>query len=573
MPVSRIRSFLQKAREMVRANFKTITLDFLFIFLFVNLFQMVFGAENSIVGVILTILMPSSMVRDLTGAPVRNFFRISVILFSMTLSAFLVTTLNPLLALPVNFLMLLVILYLFTFEYSTHLYVPYILSYLFLVFISPVSSEQLPKRLVSVLAGAVCILLYQLVKGRKRAQESAQDALGAMIGEAQGCVRCLLTGKDRPDDPETVRANLCALSKLIYDRRKSALHISDAAFSMLDAGRGLENLILALYRWEGPTTPAREALLNLVAGQLEAFRAFLCREADSLPPLPQSEGLAGQDEEAGELLRQLRYIREHLQHMADPERKASYRKTFLSFSVRVRAALDVSPVRVVYALRVAALLSVFTLIVQLLGLPHGKWLLFTLASVSLPYADDVGTKAKKRLTATVIGGIPAFLFFALIPSMAARTAFMIFTGYLTSYFTDYRFSFACSTVGGLGGAMLAGSFGWGGAGEILLIRLGYICAGVLIAWAVNCLLFPFRRKTASQQLWDKYASTTELLGRICREENADPQIYYSLVIQSHLMEEKLKENAVSANWEGMSELLEPYRARVRSAHRGIVREI
>ena len=67
----------------------------------------------------------------------------------------------------------------------------------------------------------------------------------------------------------------------------------------------------------------------------------------------------------------------------------------------------------IYALRVALLLSLATLLVQSLKLPHGKWLLFTLASVSLPYADDVGQKAEKRLFATAAGGIFSVILYSL----------------------------------------------------------------------------------------------------------------------------------------------------------------
>ena len=49
----------------------------------------------------------------------------------------------PLAALPVNPMAVFLILYAYTYEYTSHLYFPYILSYLFLIFISPVTPEQL----------------------------------------------------------------------------------------------------------------------------------------------------------------------------------------------------------------------------------------------------------------------------------------------------------------------------------------------------------------------------------------------------------------------------------------------
>ena len=273
------------------------------------------------------------------------------------------------------------------------------------------------------------------------------------------------------------------------------------------------------------------------------------------------------DDEAGRFYQCLQYISDHLLKMTLPEEKKSCRKTLMSFTVRLKAALHVSPVRVIYALRVSCLLTLCTLVVQLLQLPHGKWLLFTVASVSLPHADDVGAKAGKRLIATLIGGGCSVVVYSLIPTAGGKTAVMMISGYLSFYFSDYSATFACSTVGALGGAGFMGKFGWGLVGRMLLIRLGYIGAGILVALAANCLFFPFKRKTATRQLWKKYVSTTRLLSEVCRKEQADPQLYYSMVIQAHLQEDRLMQNASELNWEGAKGLLEQCRQAVRLAHR------
>ncbi len=63
---------MQKARNSFTSNFKHATVEFIFILLFVNVFQKLFGAENSIVGVIFTIMMAASMIRDLTATPIRH---------------------------------------------------------------------------------------------------------------------------------------------------------------------------------------------------------------------------------------------------------------------------------------------------------------------------------------------------------------------------------------------------------------------------------------------------------------------------------------------------------------------
>lgn len=567
----KLQTLFTNAKSSVRKNFRFATLNFLFILVYVNVFQLVFGAENSIVGVIFTIMMSASMARDLTARPIKHLLVQTFVLALMAAAACFVSNADPLLAAPVNFLMILVILYAFTYEYVSHLYFPYILSYLFLVFISPVGPEQLPKRLLSMCAGAVSIILYQLFMGRKRVVETTRDVLMDMIGEARECIRCLLAGEGVPKAPEQVRESLCKLSRMVYERRKKVLCVSDASFAMVDAGRGLENLVLLLYELEGSVTPDRAGLLEKIDLRLQSFEAFVVRKKEMGDPLFQ-EDFSQESGEAEQFYQCLVYIREHLLKMTQPEGRVRYRKTALSFSVRLKAAMDLCPVRCVYALRVALLLAAGTLLVQELQLPHGKWLLFTMASVSLPYSDEVGTKAKKRLLATVVGGVIGMASYALIPSPTGRTAVMMLSGYASFYFEDYAATFACSTIGALGGAVFMGAFGWQGVGSMFGVRVGYICLGILIALVANCLVFPFSRRKATRQLCKKYVNTTELLSQICRSENIDPQLYYGLIIQAHLQEDKLTKNAAAEGWDGMKDILSKCRDTVRTAHRSRAKE-
>ena len=153
--------------DVIKDNFRFSTLSFIFIIFYVNIFQIIFGPENSIVGVIFTIMMSASMVRDLTATPFRHLMVQTLVLVWMALAAYWVSTLPAPLSFVINFITLLLILYAYTYEYSNHIYFPYILSYLFLVFISPVNAQQLPKRMLGMAVGAVSIMLYQGCLGRQ----------------------------------------------------------------------------------------------------------------------------------------------------------------------------------------------------------------------------------------------------------------------------------------------------------------------------------------------------------------------------------------------------------------------
>lgn len=544
----------------VRDKFRFGTLSFIFIVAYINVFQLIFGPENSIVGVIFTIMMSASMARDLTAAPVRHLIAQSLVLVWMALAAYWVNALPMPMSFMINFVTLLGILYAFTYEYSSHLYFPYILSYLFLIYISPVSGAQLPRRLMAMLAGAVSIMLYQWFMGRKRVVETAKDVLCGMVDMISHYIDSRLEGGvDAPDFPY-MRSRLYQLSRTVYERRKRILCISDASFYMVDAGRGLEHLLVLINELPAPLCRNDRDLLINVRSRLAAFHSFLQQETGGIPLIDSSVPAAPESSKTSVLFQNsLNYIRDRLLHMTDPQNRSRYRETSLSFRFRLMAALDLSPVRAVYALRTALVLSAAACLVQALGMPHGRWLLFTLASVSLPYADDVPAKTKKRILATITGGLASVVIYSLVPSAAGRTAAMMLSGYLSFYFTDYRETYACSTVGALGGAVFMEAFRFPDIAGIFVIRLGYILAGAAAAWLVNCLIFPYSRARATRQLWTKYKTITEHLVKTGNPATGDPQLYYNLLIRSCMIEDKLLQNGELEKWEELPRLLGQYR--------------
>lgn len=557
-----------KIPEVVKERFRFGTLSFIFILAYINVFQFIFGPENSIAGVIFAILMSASMVRDLTATPFRHLITQTFVLVWLALAAYWVNVLSSPLSFIINFVTLLVILYAFTYEYSSHLYFPYILSYLFLVFLSPVTASRLPVRLLAMAAGAVSIMLYQWFMGRNRVMETARDVLSEMIGTVCAYITHRIENTGELPDLSGMRGLLYRLSRTVYDRRRRILCVSDASFNMIDAGRGLEHLLILVHELPEQLTERDITFLRSISGQLMVFRSFLHQEITSLPTLASSDFCELEDEKAARLFfDSLNYIRDRLEHMTDPEKKSRYRPTALSLKVRLQAALDLSPVRAVYALRVALLLSCATSLVQFMGFPHGKWLLFTLASVSLPYADDVPQKMSKRIKATVTGGLVSFVIYSLIPSPAGRTAAMMLSGYVSFYLNDYSETFACSTVGALGGAVFMNAFGFQAVGSIVIIRLGYILAGAAAAYIVNCLICPYSRARATSQLLEKYKAVTELLVNVCSLEHVDTQLYYHLIIQAHLQEDKLFQNARMEKWTHIPDILLTCREQVRQAHR------
>lgn len=555
-------SSIQSMRESVKKNFRFATLDCIFILLFISIFALVFGSSNSIVGVIFAVIMGASLQRDYTNAPIKHFCIMTVVMMLMCIAACYVAILNPYIALPINLLVSFAILYSYTYEYSSHLYFPYILSYLFLIFITPVQPVDLPIRLLSVLVGCLSVFIYHFVLKRNDAWKSVKGTLSEIIDITIYNIILIISNKSDSINDTQLRKCVCRLSRLIYDRRKNSYHISDAAFAAIDTARGLENLTVLLNTL---TADKDSDLLKEISLTLDSFKEFLSGKTTSIAPIAQDAYRYNQT--AQELYTLMEYVRVHLLRMSEKDKRRRYRKSSVSLLSRIRSVVQFSSVRFIYALRVAVLLSLFTMAVQILNLPHGKWLLFTIASVSLPCADDVASKAYKRLFATLVGGIISFVLFSAISNPTLRTLIMTLSGYFSFYFADYKTNYACATVGALGGAMFATSFGVADVGMMVGIRLGYIVIGILIAVIANQVLFPITSKRINQNLMKKYTQTTTLLTTLCTDEHVDAQIYYNLVIQSNMMEESLMQYAEKENQGSIISDLKICRSKVRTAHR------
>lgn len=540
-------------------------LNFLFIVLFIQVFQHFFGADNSVIAIILTILMGICAGRDVTASPVKHFLLQFLLFAFLATAACFSVALGPWLAIPINLVATFVVLYAYTYEYSHHLYFPYLLSYLFLLYISPVPPTGLPLRLGAIAVGSACMVLYALVLCYRNLRKPVRRDLAALLDEARLAADSAEGESAAADREPAVRRILYRLSKNADDRRLGPYRFPESALAALDAGRGLENLILCLRgaARQNLEAGAKEALL----GAIDDLQVYLRKPARGIPEWTQTPFT--DNETTRQLYDNLCFVRRRL---LDLRRRSPRRRepSALSLSTRLKSALGYSPVRLVYALRAAVLLTVFIVPVQFLHLAHGKWLLFTLASVSLPYAEDVLPKARKRFLATILGGAAGWILFSLSPDPTYRTAVMMASGYLSFYFSDYLGNYACATVGALGGAVFAGAVGWGEVGAMFGLRLAYILLGIGIACAANLLVCPFHRRRASENIYRQYRRTGELLADLS-DLRLDRQSYYGLVIHNNLLEQKLLDNARDSGGKALDETVFAVRERIRRAHRALCR--
>lgn len=556
----------QTVKKTVMKKFKSVTITFLIIMLITNGFRMLFGAENMVLGIIIAPMMLIFMARDMTAHPVRNLLRQALILCVMAAAACFSMLVPVPIALLIHLAVAFFLLYSYTCDCGDHMYFQYILSYLLLIFMGPISLQQLPLRLLGMITGAGCILLYQFIKGRDRIRTATSNALLILLEDTKIRIDSLLCGNELSRDNANLRNALKMFSQTIEHRRKATLELSDASIAAVEAVLSLKKFNSALHSPYFVLTEERLVLLRSVLPWLDHIRDFVLQERDDIPciQIDMSEDEVYDDAES--LYQWTNNLHTVFLAMRCPENRRRFRKTGVSTWGRLKIAINFSPMRATYALRVSCLLAMGILLVQNLHLEHGKWLLFTIASVSLPYSDEVRPKAKKRFFATLIGGAVSLIVFSLIPSAAGKTAVMLASGYLSCYMTDYLRNFSCATVGALGGAVIAmTSTGFAPVGGMVLTRIIYIAAGIIIAVVFNCLIFPINRERATRHLAHKYNRITQTVSESYQSCQPDLQLRYHLLLLMYRLEEKLMQNAEELQWDDVHSFLISHQTEVWQA--------
>lgn len=132
-------------------NKKTVitnTAIFIFVIAFVLVFKSIFGADNKIMGVTTIVVVFMLLGRDFTGEPLKNTVKFVSVNLLIGIGAAIAVR-NMWLAIPINFIVVFVFSYIFTYNLRQPLYFPFCMQYLYLLS-TPVPFNQLGIRLIAL---------------------------------------------------------------------------------------------------------------------------------------------------------------------------------------------------------------------------------------------------------------------------------------------------------------------------------------------------------------------------------------------------------------------------------------
>lgn len=555
---------------MTKKNIIGNTLLFVGMMAYILLFGALFGQNNILVGVSTITAMLMLLERDLTIHPVQNTVKFAGLNLLTGIAAF-AAGFSVWTAVPIHFLMMFIISYTLIFNLKNPLYLPFSLQYLFLLAI-PVTGSELPLRLAGLVVGAISIMALQLLANRKRISKNGDPIVKSVCTSLLAKIDKKIAGEESSEMDSAIRKSIGSLRSMIYDQREEDYYLTEEGRLRLNITAALEKIDTLLdslepRHAEGQVIQDVRMILNkAVEGDPKEIDATELSKASEV--VMQSYRTAPpQSAMQLRLLNNIDYLTDSLlalQQLAPDKRKITKKieeipLKFKKFTLNPTPR-HVSSLKMSYAIRMATGIAISGFIMDFFNLAEGRWMMFTVLSVIIPFYEQSHKKMRDRIFATIVGATLVWIVFAVFQATAVRTGLLLFAGYLMSYVKVYRYSTILVTFSAIGSVALIT-----GETQFLTVeRLFMVLAGVCIALLINKFVLPYKLTDANIHLGSMSNDTlTEMLKEAKDSINGHAAIgshsIKNLLIISTMIEERARVNLQAAGTDAADELFAPRR--------------
>ena len=487
------------------------TLLFVFIVLFISGFTSVFGEENSLIGVTIIIAMLMYLERDLTIHPWRNFFMLLGINLLQGIFGYL-SAMNLWLGIPLNFIAMFCVGYFFTFNVKKSLYIIFGFQYLFIL-ATPVPTSDLPLRLLALAAGATIVMIVQLIANKDKLSKAGRKHLHNVCDQLIEKLNSISNGQDRTEYNQSIETSLKELRKIIFFRRYKGYYLSNEGRLMLKISACLEKMYMLLNRFE--EVEDQEQVITACKRGIENVKRFINQEQLDPEMLHVAQHLKAKKNHMymNELAESFELLFDLVEEVNATEKK-ELKKTEIIGDIPLRFKksyqhvinFNRNSVRFTYAVRLAITITIAAFISDYFELEQGRWLLYTIFSVTQPYAELAKARFSARIAGTLIGIVIFAVLFTIFTDTTSRSMLILLFGYLNSYAVEYRNVIITVTVCALGSAALISD-----PNVVTIERIIYVLAGVILGMIANRFIFPHSIEKGTATLVQMYKDTSKTL--------------------------------------------------------------
>lgn len=484
---------------------------FIYILLFIFVFNSIFGTNNTLIGVTIIIATLMYLERDLTANPWKNFFFLLLVNLLQGIFGYF-SAIHMWFAIPLNFISMFIVGYFFSFNLKKPLTIAFGLQYLFIL-TTPVPTEALPLRLIALGSGAVIVMLAQFYFNKNKIEIAGNKLLAAISEQLIQKLEAIQSQNDHKHINPSIENSIREIRRMVYHHTVDGYYVSNESRVYLKISACLEKLYLLLNRFD--ELKCKDNFVDALADELRNVSQFIRKETlqrEKLQLLSHVEHATNRLY-ATELINAFELIYELLEelHCTKKEELRKVEKldnipTLFKKSYNHIVNFNKNSVRFTYAVRVSIAVTIAAFISDYFALEQGKWMIFTIFSVTQPYAEVAKLRFSERFKGTLMGSVIFFVLFSVFKDPTSHTLIVLLFGYLNSFAVAYRTIILTATVPALGTAALVS-----GMEVVTLERILYVVLGIGIGMLANCFILPHSIEKGTANLVRMYKDTSKFL--------------------------------------------------------------
>lgn len=491
--------------------------------IFVYMSIVYLGRDNLMVGITGIFLLIAIINKDFSRNPLRAIFKISFLTAFIAFMPYLVN-LNIYNGLIINFLAVFTIIYVVVYTLNKTIYFPFLFGYTLLL-TTNVGGRDLCKRIIALVIIGIVAVIFQIVFSKITFKKNEKNKMLIEIIETfLKNINDLKVGNFNFKNKEKLKELSTYWSRDILEKRNNSFYLKDNENIKLNLIAAIEKLDRVLEEISQMLENNKEYIkfIEDLGVCLENLKLFLQTETRvvnlslSIKKLNNDyESIKIKDIKIYEAIEALNIIDGLTSELLEIGKKDYIEIKFGMKEIKeiknlLWADFNKNSVRFIFAFRTAILISVSYFVIECLHLELGKWMMFTIASVSQPYNDTVWGRAKGRILGTLVGVIIYLPLSYIVTSVEYRIIIIAIAVYFMISFKKYSYSMSMLTVLFLGVVTINIPNIFSFAED----RVLFVALGVVIVLLGNRFILPYSLKKETIILIDKYYNCcTEILDK------------------------------------------------------------
>lgn len=485
---------------------------FIYILLFIFAFNSLFGKDNTLIGVTIVIATLMYLERDLTKNPWKNLLFLLTVNLLQGIFGY-ISAVHMWIGIPLNLISMFIVGYFFSFNLKKPLTIAFGLQYLFIL-TTPVTFEALPLRLMALALGAVIVMGAQFIFNHNKMEKIGHKLLITINEQLIQKLKAIQSEQDHHPCNPTIENAIKEIRRMVYHQTIDGYYVSNESRIYLKTSACFEKLYLLLNN--SHDVFHNDHFMEALIHELNMVNQFLLQESMNESRL---QGLRDLELEAinhlyvTEWMNTFELIYELIEELHTTS-KEELRKVEKLENIPKRfkktynhiVNFNRNSVRFTYAVRVSMAVTIAAFISDYFALEQGKWMMFTIFSVTQPYSEIAKFRFSERLKGTILGAAIFFVLFSVFKSPTSHTLIVLLFGYLNSFAVAYRTIILTATVPALGTAALVS-----GMGAVTLERILYVVLGIGIGMLANRLILPYSIEKGTADLVRMYKDMSTYL--------------------------------------------------------------